>query len=197
MKKLHLGCGDVYLDGYINVDFPESDTVQKRRKQPDIVCDFTKMDIESESCDQIRLHHVFEHFQRHISISLVCKWNKALKNGGSLILAMPDIEACIVQFIKSDESRRRQLIRHMWGSHEATWATHHEGWYANSASDMLTACGFITKDIKKNDGQWPEFIISVEKVNTPSIINIENFLKPFDFGDGMMKNWLEEINKNI
>ena len=195
--KLYLGCGDNYLEGYTNIDFPEDNTVQKRRKAPDIIGDFTTMNFDNESCNEVRLHHVFEHFQRHIAISFVCKWNRWLEWNGKLTLAMPDIEECIKQFGPAGEMRKRQLIRHMWGSHEANWATHHEGWYPGSAYDMLEACGFMHIDVVRNNGQWPEFIITGLKRKPPELNEIARFLFPYDFRDGMLKNWLEKIKSEI
>jgi hypothetical protein len=194
LPKLHLGCGDNYARGYTNIDYPLSeDSLFKRKWRPDIEGDFTKIEYPADFFEEIMLHHVFEHFQRQDALALACKWNKMLKMGGILILSVPDVEACMAEYLNANEYRRRGLIRHMWGSHEAEWATHHEGWYDKSISDALTACGFETINITKSGGQWPALMITTKKTTSPNVEKIVQFLKPYDFNTGLTKYWMAQI----
>tara|TARA_R110001592_G_scaffold243682_1_gene504680 strand:+ start:2219 stop:2809 length:591 start_codon:yes stop_codon:yes gene_type:complete len=193
MERLHLGCGENYLNGYTNIDFSQDTTVQHRTRQPDVIGDFTKMVYESSSIAEVRLHHVFEHFQRHKAIKLLCTWNDWLVDGGNLVIAVPDIDRCISQYIKATSSRKRELIRHMWGSHEGEWATHHEGWTVENMNIFLKACGFEIKNNFINDGQWPEFITAAIKTHKPDYTKIENILMDYDYGDGMLLGWMKFI----
>ena len=74
MTKLHLGCGTTYLNGYINIDYPES---EHNHIKP--ICDryedITKLSFDEGSIDEIRLHHVFEYFGRVQALALLIKWH--------------------------------------------------------------------------------------------------------------------------
>ena len=84
--KLHLGCGERYLEGYINIDYPpEQHTVQQNTKV-DHYADITKLNYPENSIDEVRLHHVFEHFDRATALALLCNWHTWLKPGGKLLI---------------------------------------------------------------------------------------------------------------
>lgn len=196
-KKLHLGCGDMYFDGFINIDFPQNMTVQNRKRLPDIEHDFLDIDYPLNYFEEIQLHHVFEHFQRHIAIGMLCRFNKMLELNGRLMISVPDTEVCISQFGLSSSKRKKELIRHMYGSHESFWATHHEGWYLDTLKEILGACGYEYVNHVKNNTQWPSVTILVKKITVPNINNIVKFLEDYDFGDGMLKGWIEYIGTHI
>lgn len=61
--KLHLGCGEVYLDGYRNIDYPPSEhTVQTQTKVDEYADILRELVYPRASIEEVRLHHVFEHF---------------------------------------------------------------------------------------------------------------------------------------
>lgn len=86
MIKLHLGCGKrnfgpswVHIDGG---DFPHL-----------IGNDITKLNFENNSVDLIYASHVLEYFDRMEVIDVLKEWNRVLKVGGVLRLAVPDFES--------------------------------------------------------------------------------------------------------
>lgn len=83
IKKIHLGCGERYLEGYLNIDFPSSEHHN-----------LLEFSYEKESVSEIRLHHVFEHFDRATALALFSPWKR----------------------------KRLVATRHIFGSHEASWA---------------------------------------------------------------------------
>ncbi|MCX6800174.1 MAG: methyltransferase domain-containing protein [Candidatus Falkowbacteria bacterium] len=87
--KLHLGCGGTYLDGYINVDFPTSDKTIMNVKA-DIYQDIRTLNYPENSIDEIRNHHVFEHFNRVDALKVLLQWRGWLKPGGKLVIETPD-----------------------------------------------------------------------------------------------------------
>lgn len=196
--KLNLGCGDRYLNGFTNIDFPESDTIQKRKRQPDIIDDFTKLEYPNNYFEEIHLYHVFEHFMRHEAIGLMCRFNKMLVRNGVLIIAVPNVLQCMRDFSGLNNPRDKQLIRHMWGSHEAEWAVHKEGWYYESLKDICICTGYETYDYSINNNMvFPEIKICGKKVRNSSKGAIKEFLKPYDYGDGMLDGWMTYINRII
>ena len=90
--KPHLGCGERYINGYINIDFPsESRTVMDTSKA-DIHTNILELNYSLESIDEIRLHHVFEHFTRPVASALIAGWYSWLKPGGKMHIEVPDFE---------------------------------------------------------------------------------------------------------
>lgn len=144
--KLHLGCGDNYLEGYINIDLPlENQTIIEGKA--DMRSNIFDLDFKKESIDEIRLHQVFEHFSRQESLSLILMWRQWLKPGGVLIIETPDFEECVKKFLETDDLRTRFVLgRHIFGSHEAKWAFHKDYWCEDKFNFILSRLGF--KDIR-------------------------------------------------
>lgn len=144
LVKLHLGCGNKYLNGYVNIDYPPSEHTVQQNQKVDLYADIIKLNYKENSVDEIRLHHVFEHFDRFTALALLCNWHKWLKLGGKLIIETPDLEASIEQFKSQSYSyiEKQAVLRHVFGSHEAKWAVHWDGWYKEKYEYVLSALGF-------------------------------------------------------
>lgn len=142
--KLHLGCGEVYLEGYVNIDFPsERHTVQTKTKA-DVYADIRDLSYPASSVAEVRSHHVFEHFDRGTALRLLVDWYEWLRPDGSLIIETPDFERCVRTWLRSrDEALRMRLLRHVFGSHEADWAVHRDGWYQAKFDLYLRSLGFV------------------------------------------------------
>ena len=146
--KLHLGCGERHFDDYINIDFPPSEHTWQRIIAADVYADLTAINFPHNSVDEIRSHHVFEHFDRPTALALLCKWHQWLKPGGTLIIETPDLEASLLLLLNPDDSyeKKQAILRHIFGSHEASWATHYDGWYKQKFETILTLLGFGSMD---------------------------------------------------
>lgn len=93
MKKLDIGSGRPKLDGYITLDKDFS-------VHADIECDFEEFDIsESEKYDhtllprngfdEIRAHHILEHFKPENKVKVLSLCWDLLKDGGILDIEVP------------------------------------------------------------------------------------------------------------
>ena len=141
--RLHLGCGERYLDGYVNVDFPPETQSLMDTSKADMYADLTQLEYEPQSVAEVRLHHVFEHFDRPTALRLLLDWHEWLAVGGLLVIETPDFERCAREFFKPwRRGRRGTLLRHVFGSHEAAWAVHQDGWYEAKFRRHLEALGF-------------------------------------------------------
>lgn len=142
--RLHLGCGENHFNGYINVDFPSSEHTVQQASIADVYADITNLNFPEISVDEIRSHHIFEHFERPISMGLLCNWNKWLKIGGRLVIETPDFEASVKLFLDQTipYKEKQKILRHVFGSHEARWAVHCDGWYQEKFADILEKLGF-------------------------------------------------------
>lgn len=141
--KLHLGCGERYLDGYVNIDYPPSEHTVQTTSPADELADITKLSYAPESVAEVRLHHVFEHFDRPTALRLLIEWHEWLEDGGRLVIETPDFERSVRAFARrTSRADRGTILRHVFGSHEADWAVHWDGWYADRYRRTLGALGF-------------------------------------------------------
>ncbi len=81
--RLHLGCGQALLDGYVNVDYPPSQHAVMTVR-PDVCCDLTVIDLPEGTVAEVRLQHVFEHLNRVVALGSVIRWQRWLEIGGVL-----------------------------------------------------------------------------------------------------------------
>jgi predicted SAM-dependent methyltransferase len=144
MTRLHLGCGTRYLDGYVNIDHPPSKHTVQDQLVADLYADISELNYPAGSIDEVRLHHVFEHFPRQIALALLCRWCDWLRPGGTLRIETPDVIGSAWALISPFSSNRlkQQVIRHLFGSHEAAWAAHWDGWHKERFKHTLTMLDF-------------------------------------------------------
>lgn len=145
---LHLGCGEQKLEGFINIDFPIEDRSLHKNQVADYFCDITKLSFPNKSVSKIENHHIFEHFTRATSIALLCAWQYWLQLDGYLVIETPDFEKALERFLREKSYQTKQIIiRHIFGSHEASWAIHYDGWYKEKFVNVLTQLGFEIESI--------------------------------------------------
>ena len=152
--KLHLGCGQNYLEGYQNIDFPISEHTVQIATVADLHANLLDLSYPPESIDEIRLHHVFEHFARHTTCALVASWQSWLKIGGRLRIEVPDLVITALAAINPLSSRKRRSVaeRHLFGSHEAEWAAHREAYSIGQLRALLQSYGFSYE--RKRRSRW-------------------------------------------
>lgn len=154
MTKLHLGCGNNYLEGYVNIDFPDSEHTILKNLIVDVYADIHGLEYPDNSIDEIRLHHVFEHFSRPTALALLCRWRNWLRPGGVIRIETPDAMASIKLMTSPLYSfdSKQQVMRHLFGSHEAEWAVHEDGWYREKFMITLKKLGFV--GMKFDTNSW-------------------------------------------
>lgn len=142
--KLHLGCGENYLIGYHNVDYPSDNHTVQKNAVADQFCDIRNLSFPEKAIEEIRSHHLFEHFPRQVALALLCKWTKWLKIGGILHIETPDFDRSIVAYLLpwTSYDEKEQIIRHLFGSHEASWAAHWDGWHEKRFKKILSELGY-------------------------------------------------------
>lgn len=88
-KRLHLGCGNIHLPGFCNVDILMTHAV-------DVVSDISKLDkFADNSIELIYACHVLEHFSHEDAINVLHRWFEVLKPGGELRISVPDIDRIV------------------------------------------------------------------------------------------------------
>ena len=150
--RLHLGCGQRYLNGYVNIDLPQSQHIGPLRRKPDKYANIAELRFEKSSVDEIRLHHVFEHFARPQACALLVAWRAWLKPGGTLRIEVPDFNRTALAMLNPAGGLRGECVgaRHLFGSNEATWATHFDGWSSRRLNLILRTLGYHVVDVRHN-----------------------------------------------
>jgi len=85
---LNLGCGQIPLDGYINVDARELPGV-------DIVADVGHLPFDIKNVDEISSFHVLEYFSQEQLRRLLPYWRSLLRSSGKFRAVVPDGEAML------------------------------------------------------------------------------------------------------
>lgn len=211
MKKLHLGSGNVYLKGYTNIDYPPSKHSVKIENPADECHDLLKLRYPANSVDEIRLHHVFEHFHRSVALALVASWQSWLRPGGILRIEVPDFERTARNVLSpfSNKKARAVGLRHIFGSNEADWAVHFEGWSAKRLKEVFQMFGLRTISVDRNQ-HMSTFNIdtaakktSNKKFNKQELTEIaERYLLQFAVDDSAselerVQLWLKQFSKQL
>ncbi|HJZ23117.1 MAG TPA: methyltransferase domain-containing protein [Candidatus Babeliales bacterium] len=208
--RLHLGCGQTYFNGYINIDFPPVDHTVQNTSPADVYGDITKLVFSRNSIDEIRSHHVFEHFERPIALALLCQWQQWLKIGGMLVIETPDALGCMKAMSDQELSftQKQLVMRHLFGSHEARWAVHCDGWYKEKYEYILQQLGFgqlkIVRQAYKKE--LPNITVHAQKVQEYSLDEVLNrakyILRQSMNGEGgseeqLYQVWMGSFNKYL
>jgi predicted SAM-dependent methyltransferase len=198
--KYHLGCGGTYLPGYVNVDFPQSEHTIQQSLMADIYTDIIAMDYQP--CEEIRSRHFFEHFNYMDSMVLLFRWTKALINGGHLLIDLPDIDALCKAMLTGSIEKKFRTIRYMYGSHEAKWAYHINGWSTDTLEFVLRNMGYSIVDIRKYgdpNNEFPNCGVEIRAVLQQKMTDdqlkqiIKNILSLYRNGDNETENNLWNI----
>lgn len=151
--RLHLGCGEQRFKGYVNIDYP-ADQHNVMSVRPDYEANIVRMEFPPESVDEIRLHHVFEHFNRVTALAMLIKWQQWLKVGGKLHIETPDLKGS-AEMLVSDAPWKFKMgaVRHLAGDQAASWAYHVDHWFPERYQHTLQALGFGQVETKAT--RWP------------------------------------------
>jgi predicted SAM-dependent methyltransferase len=207
--KLHLGCGQNYLQGYQNIDFPLSEHTVQTDSVADLHANLLDLSYPSEVIDEVRLHHVFEHFPRYAACALVASWQSWLRVGGRLRIEVPDLVLTGLAAINPFLSRKHRGVaeRHLFGSHEADWAAHREAYGVKQLRALVRAYGFSVEQIKRS--RWRgtfNFDLSAVKQRTLSKAVCETstqaYLEQFLLDDSpgelrLLDTWMSLYSRQI
>lgn len=150
--KLHLGCGQIYLEDYVNIDYPLDEHSVQEKSVADEFADLTALRYKPETIEEVRLHHVFEHFPRTQAVALLASWHSWLEKGGQVRIEVPDFnetaKLVLGRFTKDHD--RKVAIRHIFGSNEAAWAVHYDAWSEVRFRELFDLLGFELTEVNRN-----------------------------------------------
>ena len=146
LTKAHLGCGDVYLISYTNVDMP---------LEANAMSDYHKMKVderaylhdlnifEDSSVDVIEMYHVFEHIPPWRISETMQEILRVLKPGGELVMECPDIFKCAMHYL-IDSSNHKISTMGFYGDskYELESNMHYAGYSQETLFELLNSYGF-------------------------------------------------------
>lgn len=156
-NKLNLGAGKRHHKGYKTIDIePYSGA--------DIIGDFREMHFED--VEEILAEHLLEHFSRDEGIAVLNLWREWLKPGGILIVETPDFEKLCEAFSTQDKKGKYWITRHAYGSQEADWAFHRDGWYEEKYRQLFPEVGFEVLEVSRSHsrGYLPNIRVTAKKI---------------------------------
>lgn len=148
MVKLHLGCRDRKIHGFINIDImPEA--------KPDLVEDvITLPSFDVNSVNTIYCCHLSEHLTREESLKAFTRWHEILEPGGILRLSVPDLARVFEHYMLYKDLRKLQCF--LYGSQHNEFDIHKNGWDEKTLYEELMSVGFINfrRYDHKNTEHW-------------------------------------------
>jgi SAM-dependent methyltransferase len=110
MKKLNLGCGEVYItsNDWINVDYVSSDTYVQTANLLEV------LPFESNSISLVYSSHFLEHIPLHQVPSFLRECHRVLEPGGVIRLVLPDFEEMCREYLgqldRSDYTKAKLCV---------------------------------------------------------------------------------------
>ena len=132
--KLHLGCGNRIIPGFINID-------QSKYKHIDYNISVTDLSIfKNNSVDMIYASHILEYFDLNETYKVLREWRRVLKKNGVALLLFPIIDAWKKTYRNKNINNRadRELHFLQWD---------HLHLYGKDIEEKLSGDGFELKRI--------------------------------------------------
>lgn len=132
--KLHLGCGNRRIPGFVNVDC-RPDVL------PDKVANIDQLPYGDNSATMIYACHVLEHVPRPQTQAVLNEWHRVLEPQGVLRLAVPDLAAIAKLYVEQGVTlvRLRGLLM---GRQNYPENTHYTVWDYELLAHVLSECGY-------------------------------------------------------
>jgi len=145
--RLHLGCGRRELPGWLHIDAQHFDHI-------DYQTTVDKLDMFADnSVDEIYACHVLEHIPRNQVLRTIKEWNRVLKVGAKLRVAVPDWDA-IVDHCSGFPERLPEVMGLVTGGQRDVLDHHTFVFNFQLLSDILKWCGFE----KMRRYPWKKFL---------------------------------------
>lgn len=138
--KLHLGCGNQYFKGYVNID-------QRKTPATGLVCNIGNLPYPDDSTELIETYHAIEHFPRHNLPQVLEEWHRVLVPGGKLIIECPNFDEAVKRYIGDDN----KMLDSIFGLQRFPGDAHLWGFNFGRLKKLLDQVGF--KDIQRDEPQ--------------------------------------------
>lgn len=151
MLKLNVGCGGKRIDGYIGIDAVE-------RPGADYVAPAHELPFDDGQAEEVMAIHLVEHLLPwEVPIALT-EWHRVLKDGGKLVLEMPDLIKCCRNIVEGRGKNGKHPDQlGMWGLFgdnrlEDSYMLHRWAWTFETLHPLVAKAGF--RMIKEVQTMW-------------------------------------------
>ena len=167
--KVHIGCGPINLDGWINIDARNDSHIHIHTDVIDL------KDFSDNSIGEIYMCHVLEHFSFEEVSSLLDVFKRKLKPGGLLRISVPDFRL-IAQSYLEQKVGLHSLKYALMGGQDYEYNFHKSVYDFETLVQVLNDAGFshsqsfeTVKDYGLDIGDWSTGKIA----NLPISLNIK------------------------
>ncbi len=140
--RLHLGSGEINLQGWINIDAKEDLHIHITEK------DFKLNYFANNSISEIYLCHVLEHFTANEIKGLMTTFKEKLINGGILRVSVPDFDS-IIEIYNSADTKIEKIHPILFGGQDNLFNYHKSAF--NKAKLIKIFKEFNFKNVKEWD----------------------------------------------
>ena len=159
--KIHLGPGDINLQGWVNIDARHFDHVH-------IVSDDMKLnEFNDNSVDEIYLCHVLEHISFEEAKSFISQMHKKLKSNGILRIAVPSFDAIID--IYNNNKNNLEIVKYaLMGGQDYEYNFHKSIYNFSELEGLFLKAGFNNIKLWNPQEDFGQEINDWSSVNYPS-----------------------------
>jgi len=113
--KLNLGCGGVYLPGFVNID-----KVSWGPRGADIIADVLDLNMyEDGTVDHIHTYGLLEHIAPWDTMRALTEWLRVLRPGGTIHIEVPDLYKVFEGWLVTGELEEHLAINLIYGGNKA------------------------------------------------------------------------------
>lgn len=155
--RLHLGCGDDYLKGWLNVDY-------SKNSKADIVMDFKDLKnlFSENSVQEVLMVHSISYLRFWEAIDFFSDIHRILQKNGKLTLEFPDVIKCAKSLLENDGNVKDYLeaIRGFYAfdieqiKKREKFITYAFGWSAWHLKHELEKIGFNQVRVCSPETHW-------------------------------------------
>ena len=190
--SLHLGCGNVYLEGWVNVDVHQPGFAFTPSERPDLLellrttldryyryafgeapqavladafMNITALEFDDDSADEILAVGVFEHFSRDDARRTLTDWCRVLRRGGRAVIDVPDLVET-GRLLRDAPTADEALwaIRLIYGSQKNPYSFHKWGYTPQTLDALGRECGFARSEpVRLVEHGYPMFSLALIK----------------------------------
>lgn len=146
MRKLSIGCGTKYSEGYEHLDkYVDADFI-------DYKCDAVDVPVEDETFDEIYARHFLEHLYYYEAVETLTALKAKLKKGGCFHLIVPNLKYHAEQlflnpndtalYVKSSTNLNHAIAGfYGWVTKGKEYMQHKHGYTAESMEELMNLIG--------------------------------------------------------
>lgn len=190
-RKLNLGCGYDYREGFLNVDLHATHA-------PDVVSDVRRLGwLPANHFTEVIAHDVLEHLPRSQTGEVLDHWNRIIAPGGTLSLRVPDVLA-VADLLRKRENatfeKQKKLIHDLFGTQSYTGDFHLTSFTELLLRQYLAASGFEVKRMEP----FMDWLLEVQAVKVahragPEVIDFRMLVD----GTGTHEEFLQRCYREI